>query len=87
MWSAEELGAQAADFLHESAGNISVINATLAEGSTHGNGHAYFRKSPWTSSNILMTLAYDLPPAECGLVRKTGAWVWFGPSRRIISSV
>ena len=64
MWAAEELGPQAADFLHESAGDISGINVTSAEGSTGGNGHAYFRKSPWASSDILMTLAYDLPPVE-----------------------
>ncbi|MEE8055621.1 MAG: hypothetical protein V3T38_06200, partial [Gammaproteobacteria bacterium] len=61
------------------AGDISVIDVASAEGSTHGNGHAYFRKSPWASSDILMTLAYDLPPAECGLVRKTGASVWTFP--------
>ncbi|MEE9158209.1 MAG: alpha/beta hydrolase [Gammaproteobacteria bacterium] len=79
MWAAEELGPQAADFLHESAGDISVINVTSAEGSTGGNGHAYFRKSPWASSDILMTLAYDLPPAERGLVRETAAPVWTFP--------
>ena len=32
MWTAEELGPQAADFLHESAGDLSVINVTSAEG-------------------------------------------------------
>ncbi len=79
MWAAEELGPQAADFLHESAGDISGINVTSAEGSTGGNGHTYFRKSPWASSDILMTLAYDLPPAERGLVRETGAPVWTFP--------
>lgn len=79
MWAAEELGPQVADFLHESAGDISVINVTSAEGSTGGNGHAYFRQSPWASSDILMTLAYDLPPAERGLVRETGAPVWTFP--------
>ena len=48
---------------------LSIIYVTAAEGATTGNGHAYFRDSPWVSSDILMTLAYDLPPNDRGLVR------------------
>ncbi|MEJ2604719.1 MAG: hypothetical protein P8172_15805, partial [Gammaproteobacteria bacterium] len=50
-----------------------------AEGSTTGNGHAYFRASPWVSSDILMTLLYDLPPQERGLVRSPSMPMWIFP--------
>jgi len=41
---------------------LTLIDVSDAEGSTQGNGHAYFRKSPWASSDILMSLMYDLEP-------------------------
>lgn len=59
--------------------NLRVINVTNAEGATSGNGHAYFRSSPWASSDILMTLRYDLSPAERGLVHDVGNPVWSFP--------
>ncbi|MGD8270226.1 MAG: hypothetical protein PVH69_08630 [Desulfobacterales bacterium] len=40
---------------------------TDTPGADSGNGHAYFRKSPWTSSDILTTLTFDLKPQERGL--------------------
>ena len=57
------------DYLNELEADISVVNVSAAEGSTTGNGHAYFRDSPWASSDILMTLRYDLRPVDRGLVR------------------
>jgi esterase/lipase superfamily enzyme len=48
-------------------GNLIIVNATDAPGAATGNGHAYFRQSPWTSSDILVTLAFDLNPRERGL--------------------
>jgi esterase/lipase superfamily enzyme len=57
-----------------------VINVTAAEGSTSGNGHGYFRRSPWASSDILATLMLDLSPAERGLVRAPGEPIWQFPS-------
>ena len=58
---------------------LNVINVTRAEGSTSGNGHSYFRNSPWASSDILLSLMYDLPPAERGLVKQPDLPVWSFP--------
>ena len=60
--------------------NLNFIDVTEAEGAMTGNGHAYFRKSPWASSDILVTLMYDLPPGERGLVRSNGNPIWTFPS-------
>jgi len=49
---------------------ISFINVTDAEGSDTGNGHGYFRNSPWASSDVLMSLYYGLTPEERGLVEQ-----------------
>ncbi len=49
---------------------ISFINVTDAEGSDTGNGHGYFLKSPWASSDILMTIYYGLTPEQRGLVEQ-----------------
>ena len=47
--------------------------------SATGNGHAYFRQSPWVSSDILTTLMYDLGPAKRGL-QFTEEWpIWTFP--------
>jgi len=45
-------------------------------GADSGNGHAYFRKSPWTSSDILATLTFDLKPKERGLEQVGGQPIW-----------
>ena len=60
--------------------NMSVINVTEAAGAATGNGHAYFRQSPWASSDILVTLMYGLHPEERGLVRSQSAPVWSFPA-------
>lgn len=48
---------------------LSFINVTDAEGADTGNGHGYFRSSPWASSDVLMSMYYDLSPASRGLIR------------------
>ena len=48
---------------------FSLINVSDAEGADSGNGHGYFRSSPWASSDVLMTLYYGLLPGERGLVK------------------
>jgi esterase/lipase superfamily enzyme len=65
--------------LLEESDALSVIDVTDAEESDVGNGHAYFRRSPWASSDILMTLATDLGPAERGLVRGDDSPIWQFP--------
>jgi len=49
---------------------ISFINVSDAEGSDTGNGHGYFRSSPWASSDVLMTMYYSLTPEQRGLVEQ-----------------
>ena len=59
--------------------NLILVNATDAPGANTGNGHAYFRKSPYTSSDILATLMFDLKPAQRGLVQNDGSPIWTFP--------
>ncbi len=56
----------------EYADQISLINVSNAEGADTGNGHGYFRSSPWASSDILMTMYYGLTPKQRGLVEEDG---------------
>ena len=58
---------------------ISFINVSDAAASDTGNGHAYFRQSPWVSSDVLMTLMYGLPPGQRGLVRSDTNPIWTFP--------
>jgi esterase/lipase superfamily enzyme len=60
--------------------NLVIVNATDAPGTDTGNGHAYFRKSPYTSSDILATLMFDLTPAERGLEQTDGRSIWTFPA-------
>jgi esterase/lipase superfamily enzyme len=66
------------DFLTDTD-DIYIVDVTDAEGSERGNGHAYFRDSPWASSDLLMTLMYNLSPRERGLVRPDGELAWSFP--------
>jgi esterase/lipase superfamily enzyme len=59
--------------------DLTMIDVTGAEGSASGNGHAYFRKSPWVSSDILLTLIVDAKPAERGLIRRGDEPLWRFP--------
>lgn len=59
--------------------DLAIIDVTGVEGSAEGNGHAYFRKSPWVSSDILMALMHDLEPEQRGLVRSPDLPVWLFP--------
>lgn len=47
------------------------IDVTNAQSAAAGNGNAYFRKSPWVSSDVLMTLMHNRQPNERGLVQST----------------
>ncbi len=58
---------------------LRIIDVTSAEGSTGGSGHSYFRSSPWVSSDLLMTLLYDLAPEERGLVKEDDFPIWGFP--------
>ncbi len=63
--------------------DLIFIDVADAEKSSTGNGHAYFRQSPWVSSDILTTLMYDLTPEERTLQR-TREWpIWKFPPNYI----
>ncbi len=62
-----------------STDRMSMIDVAEAENFDEGNGHGYFRRSPWVSSDILMTLRYGLEPAERGLEQREGSPIWRFP--------
>ena len=79
VW-AEGMDPADAEYLHQNEADISVINVTEARQAAAGNGHGYFRSSPWASSDILATLAYGLSPAQRGLIRDPDSPVWLFPA-------
>lgn len=82
MWggSAGEMTPIARDVLIRYRDKISFVNVSDAEGADVGNGHGYFRSSPWASSDLLMTLTYGLTPEERGLVEQDDLPVFTFPS-------
>ena len=78
MFAQVELDPPLVKFLQQTP-ELSIINVTAAEGATSENGHRYFRKSPWASSDLLMTLRYGLSPDERGLVRSDDSPIWTFP--------
>jgi esterase/lipase superfamily enzyme len=78
MWEDRKLPDIAAKYIRERQ-ELIFIDVTDAESAATGNGHAYFRKSPWTSSDILMTLMHDLKPDERGLVKSEDIPIWTFP--------
>jgi hypothetical protein len=78
MWKDRTLSPQVTEYLRRTQ-NFHLIDITDAEDSAAGNGHAYFRQSPWVSSDILTTLMYDLSPEKRGL-KRTDEWpIWSFP--------
>ena len=75
MWKDHKIPSFIADYLRKTD-NLIMIDVTDAEDSATGNGHAYLRQSPWVSSDILMTLMFDLSPENRGLqfTEETGVW-------------
>jgi esterase/lipase superfamily enzyme len=71
----EPLSEEATRYLYQN-NKLVIINATDTPGAASGNGHAYFRQSPWTSSDILATLTFDLKPEERGLEQVGGKPIW-----------
>ena len=67
MWT-DGVPPRVAEFMRENA-SLEIIDVTDAAGSTSGDGHSYFRDSPWVSSDMLTYLAYNIGPARRGLVK------------------
>lgn len=59
--------------------SLQFIDVTDAAGSTTGNGHSYFRNSPWVSSDLLALLVSDLGAAERGLEKNVNQFVYTFP--------
>ncbi|MVO14412.1 alpha/beta hydrolase [Parasedimentitalea huanghaiensis] len=59
---------------------LSLIDASNALGADLGNGHWYFRSSPWASSDIFVSLLKGLSPAARGLARVQDSAVWQFPT-------
>jgi esterase/lipase superfamily enzyme len=74
-----EVSPQVREVLSKVESELSFINVTDTEGAEENNGHAYFRKSPWASSDILMSLMHDLTSEERGLVKENGELAWTFP--------
>lgn len=53
-----------------------IIDVAQAENTASGNGHGYFIKSPWVSTDILLTLMYGLKASERGLLKGKEKTVW-----------
>lgn len=79
MFRKEEMTPHLLNYFTEREDRLSRINVSHAANAASGNGHAYFRSSPWVSSDILMTLAYRMSPAERGLVLDPATGVWEFP--------
>ncbi len=78
MWEDRKLPEGLAELLWQ-ADDLFLVDVSDVEKAATGNGHAYFRKSPWVSSDILSTLMYDLPPQERGLYHTKDWPIWQFP--------
>jgi len=81
MWGGAggEMDPNARNALNKYKDRLSFINVSDAEGAGTGNGHGYFRSSPWASSDVLMTLTYGLTPEQRGLVEQDDLPVYTFP--------
>jgi len=59
--------------------DVSAVGGPHAGDSGIG-GHGYWYANPWISSDILMTLIWQLPPDQRGLVQISGRHAWTFPS-------
>ncbi len=74
-----DLSGAATTYLRQNR-KLVIVNATDTPGADTGNGHAYFRQSPSTSSDILAALRFDLKPGERGLEPENGGLIWTFPA-------
>ena len=74
-----ELGLTPEDLQHlKELGNTTLIDVAAAENAASGNGHGYFVKNPWVSTDLLLTLKLGLDPFKRGLrySEVDAAWVF-----------
>ena len=77
LWD-EKLPQRVAKFLEDNP-SLQFIDVTEAAESTYGNGHSFFRKSPWVSSDLIALLSYDLGAGRRGLEKDPNLIVWTYP--------
>jgi esterase/lipase superfamily enzyme len=63
---------------------MALVSVADAPGFDHGNGHSYFRDSPWVSTDLLATLRHSLRPAERGLVQDSATGIWSFPADYLV---
>lgn len=78
MWTQRPLKPSVQAYLEKNQ-SLRIIDVTNAESAGAGNGHAYFRSSPWVSSDVLISLSFNLPPEQRGLVKFPDMPVWHFP--------
>lgn len=78
-WSEDDSLSSASRKILRDHDDLLAIHVGDAANSSAGDGHAYFRDSPWVSSDVLMTLRYDLLPEDRGLVRTEEDPIWRFP--------
>ncbi|MDQ1303099.1 MAG: hypothetical protein QG595_1082 [Pseudomonadota bacterium] len=59
---------------------LALVSVESAPGFDHGNGHSYFRDSPWVSTDLLVTLLHDFRPAGRGLEQDPASGIWSFPA-------
>lgn len=59
---------------------LDIIDVSDARSVGGFGGHFYFYKSPWVSSDLLLSFISDLTPSERGLVRADDQFTWSFPS-------
>lgn len=67
-------------------GKLITIDVSKAADAFKKNGHSYFRDSPWVSSDVLITLRYELDPDERGLIFNEQNKLWEFPEDYIEQS-
>lgn len=65
---------------------LSLIDVEGAANFDSGNGHAYFRQSPWVSSDVLLSLRYGLAAGQRGLEQRGDSPVWSFPKDYVARS-
>lgn len=65
---------------------LSLIDVEGAANFDSGNGHAYFRQSPWVSSDVLLSLRYGLAPGQRGLEQRGDSPIWCFPKDYVARS-
>ena len=78
IWSPEQIPRELEERLIEIEG-LELIDVSFADGAGAGNGHWYFRSSPWVSSDVYLSLMTGLGPDQRGLARDVADAVWRFP--------